>query len=215
MANISSWVAGVSTRVPGANLVEIEFAIRTIIREFCSKTLLYVRQLTAINIVDGTATYTLTAPTDTSIVTVERVEISGMPISADSMDFLDRSMEDWRSEESNMPLEYMVDAERVLRLKQIPTENITSGLVVFVALKPTPTTSTIPDFIYDDWYETILNGVISYLLKMPGKSFTNIQSSEYFDDVYHGTLGDAKRNKFTGKTKISIRVQSQPFSVVG
>lgn len=215
MANISSWIADVSTRIPGAGKTEIESAIRAVIREFCSKTLLYLRQLTAINIVDGTATYTLTAPTDTAIVSVERVEISGAPINPTSMDYLDRSMDDWRSLESTSPAEYMVDVERVLRFKETPTENITGGLVVWVSLKPSPTTDTIPDFIYDDWYETILNGVISYLMKIPGKSWTNLQGAEYFDDYYHSTLGDAKSQKFTGKTKLSLRVQSPPFNVIG
>ena len=215
MANISSWLVGVSARVPGATKDDIDNAVRAVIREFCDKSLLYVRQLTAINIVAGTGSYTLTAPTDCAIVTVERVEVSSQYIDPTSMDLLDRSTENWRQYESNLPSSYTVDAEKILMFKETPTENITGGLVVWAALKPTPTTSTIPEFIYDDWYETILNGTVSYLLRMPNKSWSSLEGSEYFGNMYDGYLSTAKGKKYTGKTKVSIRVQSPPFTVVG
>jgi hypothetical protein len=215
MGNISSWLSGVSERVPGASKSDIDFAVRTIIREFCDKTLLYTRQLTAINLVDGTSTYTLTAPTDCSIVGVERVEVNNMYVDPTSLDLLDRSPENWRQIESSQPFAYTVDAEKVLQFKEIPTESITGGIVVWVSLKPTPITNIVPDFIYDDWYETILNGVVSYLLRMPNKPWTSIEGGEYFSELYDGYVSVAKNKKYTGKAKVSIRVQSAPFSVVG
>ena len=215
MANISSWLADVSSRVPGATKLEIDSAVRSVIREFCSKTLLYIRQLTPIDIVDGTGTYTLTAPTGYAIVGVERVEINGQYLDPTSLDLLNRSPENWQTDESSQPLEYMVDAEKVLRLKQIPDTSYTSGLVVWANLKPTPTGDTIPDFIYDDWYETIMNGAVSFLLRMPNKVWTSIDGSEYYNGIYDGYLSEAKNKKFTGKAKVSIRVQAQPFSVIG
>jgi len=215
MANISSWLADISTRVPGADKNDIDSAVRSVVREFCTKTLLWVKQLTAINIVASTASYTLTAPSNTAIVTVERIEINGLYVDPTSQDLLDRSPESWRSETSSQPSSYMVDAEKVLCLRETPTENITGGLVVWVAVKPTPTTDTLPDFIYDDWYETILNGVVSYLLRMPNKVWSNANGAEYYDSYYEGSLSSAKSKKYTGKTKLSIRVQPEPFSVIG
>lgn len=215
MANISDWLTDISDRVPGAQKTDIESAIRAVIREFCTKTMLWTKQLPAISIVSSTPTYTLTAPTDTAIVAVERVEINGVYVDPVSQDVLDRSSDPWRSEESSLPSAYMVDAEKVLRLKEIPTEDIVNGLIVWVAVKPSITTSTIPDFIVEDWYETILNGVVSYLLRMPGKSWTNVQGANYFEDYYSGYISEAKNRKVTGKAKVSIRMQPQPFSVVG
>lgn len=214
MGNISSWLQGVSDRVPGAQKLDVDAAVRSVIREFCTKTLLWVKQLTAIDIIDGTASYTLTAATDQAIVTVERVEVNGLYVPPTSMDVLDREIPSWRDEESSQPSTFMVDAEKVLRLREIPTENITAGLVVWVAVKPSPTTDTIPDFIFNDWYETILDGAVSYLLKMPNKVWSNIQGGEYYNDYYKADLSEAKNRKVTGKTKLSIRVQQQPFYVV-
>jgi len=215
MGNISSFLADTSTRVPGASKTEIDSAVRSVIRDFCSRTLLYIRQLTAIDIVSAVGTYTLVAPTNCSIVGVERVEVNGEFVSPTSLDLLNRSPENWQTDTSNQPINYMVDAEKVLRFKEIPDTSYTGGLVVWVTLKPTASTSTIPDFIVDDWYETIVNGAVSYLLRIPGKSWSSIEGSEYYNTLYDGTLSEAKGKKFTGKAKVSIRTQSAPFSVIG
>jgi len=215
MANISSWLSDVSSRVSGANKTEIDAAVRSVIREFCTKTLLYIRQLTPINIVVGTSTYTLTAPTGYAIIGVERVEVNEMYVDPTSLDLLDRSPDSWRQQESSQPLQYIVDAEKVLQFKETPDTAVTAGLVVWASLKPTPTADTIPDFIYDDWYETILNGAVSYLLRIPNKSWSSIDGGEYYNNLYDGELSNAKGKKFTGKAKVSLRVQSPPFSVIG
>ena len=213
--NISDWLQAVSIRVPGANKVDIDSAVRTIVREFCDKTRLYIRQLDAIDIVEGVSAYTLLAPTDCAIVSIERVEVNQEFVEATSLDLLDRSTESWRQQESNQPSAYMVDAERILQFKDTPTETVSDGLVVWVALKPSPTTDMVPEFIFADWFETILNGTVAYLLRVPNKPWTSLQGSEYFYNLYDGYTSDAKAKKYTGKTKISIRVQSQPFSVIG
>lgn len=215
MGNISSFLAEVSARVPGANKTEIDSAVRSTVRDFCSRTLLYIRQLTAINIVAAIGTYTLVAPTDCSIVGVERVEVNGEFVSPTSLDLLNRSPENWQTDTTNQPVNYMVDAEKVLRFKEIPDTSYTAGLVVWVSLKPTATTSVVPDFILDDWYDTIVNGAVSYLLRIPGKSWSTIEGSEYYNTLYDGTLTEAKGKKFTGKAKVSIRTQSAPFAVIG
>jgi hypothetical protein len=213
-SSLSDWLAGVSERVPGATKTDIDSVVRTIVREFCTKTLLYIRQLTAINIVVSVSEYTLSAPTDTAIVSVDHITVNDIPVSPTSMDLLDRSNLSWRELEASQPDNYMVDAEKVLMLSQIPTESITGGLVVWAALKPTPTSTVVPTFIYDDWYETILNGSVAMLLRMPNKPWTNLNNAEYFADYYIGEMGDARSKKITGKTKLPLRVQAPPFYVI-
>lgn len=215
MGNISSFLVDVSVRVPGASKTDIDSVVRAVVREFCSKTLLYIRQLTAIDIVALTGTYTLVAPANCAIVSVERVEVDGQYVNPTSLDLLNRSPENWQTDEANQPINYMVDAEKILRFKEIPDTAITGGLVVWASLKPTASTDVIPDFIVDDWYDTILNGAVSSLLRIPQKSWTSIEGSEYYNTIYDGSLSEAKGKKYTGKAKVSIRTQSAPFSVIG
>jgi hypothetical protein len=215
MTNISVWLSDVSLRVPGANKLEVEKAIITTIREFCTKSLLWKKKLDAIDIVATVSEYIIAAPVDSAIVDIDRVEVSDLFVNPTSMDLLDRTPEPWRDQQSNQPSEFMVDAEKVLTFREVPIDNLTGGIIVWATLKPTPTAATIPDFIYNDWYEAILNGAVTFLLRIPNKSWSNIDGAEYFNGIYRSLLGDAKAKKVTGKARVSLRVQQSPFSVVG
>lgn len=214
-SSLTVWFPNISRMVPGAKSTDIYDALHSVVREFCDKSLLYIRTLAAINIITGTSSYTLIAPADTSIVMVERVEVDGQPIDATSLDLLNRSPDDWQSGTSEYPLEYMVDAEKVLRFKDIPTKNIVSGLVVAVSLKPTWATLVVPDFIYEDWYELIEHGALEKLLQTPNQTYTDVKFADYHSKLYKGMLSEAKNRKYTGKAKVSIKVQRAPFTIVG
>lgn len=210
------WLSDVSISVPGAPRAIVEDAIMDTIRDFCESTLLWVRQLDAIDIVAGTVEYPLVAPAgvQANVVLVDRAEFSGSFMAPESMDLLDRLPDAWRAQTGSSSDAFIVDAEKTLRLRYIPTESITAALVVWAALKPSYTADNIPDFIYNDWFDCILNGAISNLFRKPRQIWTNIQEAEYFYQQYIAERSRAKGVKTTGKTKLSLRVQCAPFSVV-
>lgn len=212
---LAQWLPEISRMVPGAKSEVIYDALHVIVREFCAKSLLYIRTLPAVNVVAGVGTYNLTAPTDTVIVMVERLTINSIPLDPTSQDLLDRSPDAWEPITAKQPNTYMMDAEKVLKLKEIPLENITAGLIVSVSLKPTWTTLVVPDFIYEDWYEAIKHGTLEHLMQMPNQTFTNVKMAEFHGREYKGVLSDAKGRKYTGKAKVSIRAAAKPFSIVG
>jgi hypothetical protein len=212
MANISSWITEASDGLPGCPKATIESAIRSIARDFCEKTLLWVKQLTPINVVLGTVEYTLTPLANSAIILVERAELSGTRLGENSMDLLDREQDSWRTETSELATEYMVDPDKVLRLRETPTKDIANGLVVWAALKPAVAQDIVPDFLYNDYYEDILNGVRGKLFRIPSKPWTDIAMGEYFDDLYKSRRSLGQRRKTTGAVKMSIRTQPHPFS---
>jgi hypothetical protein len=214
MANISSWLNEVANRVPGAIKDDIDSSLRSVIRDFCTKTLLYIRELTPIDMVSGTSEYLLIPPTNTAIVGIETCDISGIPVSLISEDLLNRTSEAWSVQDAAQPSNAMVNVEKILKLKETPNESVTAGITVSASLKPSPTTDTIPDFIYDDWYDCILYGVLARLLKTPSKTYTNINLGAYYEKEYKGEWTKAKGKKITGIAKMSLRVQNAPFSVV-
>lgn len=215
MANISNWLNEVSVKVPGAIKDDIDFATRSIVREFCARTMLYIRQLTPFDMVISQATYTLIPPSaEESIVGVEKCEINGVPVSYVSEDFLNRTSEAWTNLEAESPMNIMVDVEKTLKLKETPTVTVLDGIVVWVSLKPAPTSNIVPDFIYEDWFDCILYGVLARLFKTPSKTYTNVNLGMFYEREYKGELTRAKGKKTTGLAKMSLRVQSAPFSVV-
>ncbi len=215
MANISNWLNEVSVKVPGAIKDDIDSTSRSIIREFCVKTLLYIRQLTPFDLVAGQVNYTLVPPdAETGIVGVERCEINSVPVAYASEDLLNRTSEAWTNIETDSPVNVMIDVEKILKLKESPTTTILDGIVVWVSLKPSPTSDEVPDFIYEDWFDCILYGILARLFKTPSKTYTNINLGVFYEREYKGELTRAKGKKITGLAKMSLRVQSAPFSVV-
>jgi hypothetical protein len=214
MGNISSWLKDLSADVPGAPKTTLESALRSVIRSFCETTQLYIRALSPISIVANTATYTLTPPSNTSIVMVEHAMCQDQPIYPESADMLDRGTENWRDQEASGQHQYMADSEKVLRLRYIPTENVANGLEVWVSLKPSATTDTVPDFIVEDYYEAILDAAKAKLFKMTNKPWTNVEASEFFRTEYHEKRSVAKRRKITGLTKYVTKIMDPPFFVV-
>ena len=218
----------VSLAVPGAPKDQITNSIIKTIRDFCQSTLLWVKKLDLIDVIAGTEIYTLTCPLSlyerinhepppghpqASVVNIDRAEFQGVPMGPESMDVLDRSPIAWRQQTGSSSNAYMVDPEKVLRLRYIPTDNITGALAIWAALKPVIGAVVIPDFLYDEWYDCIRNGTIADLFQIPRQSFTNIQEAEYFISQYHEDLSKAKGQKVTGKAKVKTRVQPSPFDV--
>lgn len=215
MGNISSWVNDVSSEIPGVPKTTIESKLRSVIRSFCESTLLYVRKLDPISIVANQPEYTLTPPANTAIIMVEHVMFKSQPIFPESMDTLDRGTDNWRDQTSSGQTEYLTDVEKTLRLRDIPTENASSALSVWVALKPSATTDTVPDFIVEDYYEAILDACKASLFKMTGKPWTNPEAGEYYATEYHEHRSKAKKRKYTGLTKLRTKIMDAPFSNMG
>jgi hypothetical protein len=216
MVSKSDWLKDVSEGVPGCDKITVEKEVMNTIRDFCATTLLWVKELTAINIIAGTSTYTLAAPAgvQASVVSIERAECNDRYMDPESMDLLDRGSEMWRDQTGSESPSYMVDSEKVLKLRYIPTENLIGGLIIWASLKPTVAALTIPDFVYDDWYDAIKFGSWGRIFKIPKKAWTNIREGEYFESMYHEQRSHAKKEKRTGKTKLSLAIMPRPFSAV-
>ena len=189
MATISSFTPKVLRKVPGCPEFLIEEAIIDALIDFCEGSLYWQADLTAIDIVSGTSTYTPTTPTDTLMVTVVKAFDEGQPIELKSEDSLDRDWPKlnwrypyythdsglstpWRSVTSSQADFIYMPTPRTVRLVGIPDTSKTGGLTLKVALKPTRTATTVDDVLYDEWYEEIAMGAAGKLQVMEGKAWT-------------------------------------------
>lgn len=75
------------------------------------------------------------------------------------------------------------------------------GLSVWVALKPTLTATTIEDFIYEDYLETIADGARGMLFGMAGMPWANGELAAYYTKRYMAYRDRAANRKIRGLTK--------------
>lgn len=210
--NITSWTQKVAAAVPLCPDPVIERAVLETCRDFCKETLLWdENQLTAIDIVSGTHTYTLTS-SDGDIVDVDYARVDDVPITPISINEINRRRVQWRDSTSTRSRWYIVGMTDEIRLVYTPSENITGGLEVWVCLMPLKTATTVPDFLYRDYEDCITNGAIGRLLEVPGMKWSNLEMANYFNLKYKDKRNGARSKKFTGRTRYEIKAVGNYFA---
>lgn len=135
--------------------------------------------------------YSLTAPTGSEIVEIERIRFDGKVVVPKDEEWLDHYMPYWRTEMSPQPMYYCMGPDRKIWFARAPQEVISRAIEIWVSLKPTLTATTVEDWLYNDWWEAIAFGAVSRLLRMRDKPWTNIQEAEYFSSLYEKVRNQA------------------------
>lgn len=207
---ISSWRDDIAANVSVCPNPTIDSNVLETIREFCVDTRLWDdNALTAIDIVSGTASYSITSAAG-DIVVVDRVAIldsSGndtpplSPRTKDELDIIDRL---WRTKTADYPLQFIARSNKTVQLVYTPSLASTAGLKIWVMLKPLKTATDVEDFIWDDHRECIKFGAMSKLLKMRAMPWFDPELSEYYENEYKNALVAAQATKDTGITEKEI-----------
>ncbi len=218
------WLNSIAPAVPDAPVPAIEQAVRDAAIEFCEKTLLWTYDLTRISIVADTQEYDLTDPVGTfaSIIGIESVRYKQDGEDDDQFVFLKATSFDqedtlnsgsWRYQEATVPNEYYVSyadssSNAVIGLKPIPTEASTSGLLVRVALQPDRDSDNFPHFLYQFFYQAIVDGAKAYLFNYDGQPWADRANYSKYRFAFEYAYNNAKKKKITGPTKRPMRLQS-------
>lgn len=135
--------------------------------------------------------YALTAPSGSEIVEVDRVRFDGITVDPKDEDWLDHYMPYWRTEMSPQPMYFCMGHDRAIWFARAPQEAISAAIEVWVSLKPALTATTVEDWLYNDYLETIRDGAVSWLLKMREKPWTDFAGSEFFKNEYERGRNEA------------------------
>ena len=194
MASLDDFFPEVLTEVEGCPKVLVRNAIRNAAIRFCEMSRYIRQELTPINVVANTHTYTLTPPVGSSIETIIRANITGYPalkfMSEDTLDlewrdiFSVANIEDWRVYTQDRPSFFNQPTKSSIRLIGIPTTAITAGLELKVALRPAYNATTVDDRLRDEWYEQIGHGAKARLLAMPDKNWTNTKMAAFYMSMF-------------------------------
>jgi hypothetical protein len=76
-----------------------------------------------------------------------------------------------------------------------------------VALKPTRTSTSIEDFIFEDYAETVYAGARFRLLVVPAKPYTNPELALAFQNQYIGGMNQARQRSSRGFVRSNTSVQ--------
>ncbi len=223
--DLTDWSSEILPDIPDIPSPAIENAARDACIRFCEQTHLWTLELADISIVADTRTYTLTIPG------AQYGKLVGVPkdgvlfkengedddqysqLSVISEELTDRDEKHgWKYEEAPNPSEFWVDNidKSQLHLRPIPTAASTDGLLVTVILKPLLTTTTVSDFLYDDFRREIGYGALSYLYRMRKMPWYDMSHHGLNEGLFLNAIGDAKIKKLTGATNMPLSLK-MPF----
>jgi len=149
--------------------------------KFCHETQAWTYDLTAINIMDGVQEYRLDGLQPSysqidSLVTVVLQDVTIEPGTGYTM--ANREMAIWLINE--------------------PGADVTAGLEIQVALRPSRTATYIDTRLYEDWEEQIAKGVMAILMKMPGKAWSDQVMGNRYDREFRDTIAKARIQQTRG-----------------
>lgn len=208
--NWESYLPEVNPEVPACPHPIMVNAVRNAAIEFCEKTLIWREDLDAITILTDKRGYDLDPPTDTVIVVPIYVAVDGEIIRPASVDQLDDVSLYQRVLKTSRTYD-MISASR-LQLGWEPDADLTSGLEVRAALRPSSSADGADTTIYEEWHEDIAAGAKARLMMMPNKNWTNPQLAMYYQNMFDAGIGEAKAVIGKGRTRVSQQVQMRPFA---
>lgn len=204
--------------VPGAPINVVNNALISVIIDFCEKSLLWKKESEPTTVRAGYGEYSFAPDPGSKVVEPVYAELDKEALAPVSLDELDTYHPGWRTLEEKKPKMFLMVTDETIRLIGKPTEDYPEGLKVTVALKPERDATEVPDFIYEDWAETIASGVLSKLHGMSMKPWAEPQLVTFHYRKYRNGLTRAKSKAHKSrqgqvKTTIKPRKFGELFNV--
>lgn len=209
MATLDAFLSDVTLEVTGCPNPLAKHHIRRSIIEFCEKTRLLTYTAT-VNAVVNQATYTIAPPADHEIHAIITVTHNNAPLDPISEDWLNRNIEGWQSSKSRTASTYIFTRPTSIKLYPTPNEIGTANIFVMMAVKPTPSATTVDDkFLH--YAETIAAGAKRRLMAQPGQPWTNPELAVYYGNMYMAGIGKARIDSAIGNSMFTGEIARRSF----
>ena len=211
---ISNLIPQILQHLPSGTEIAIAQKLKEVVIDFFKRSHIYAVDLAAINVVADTAEYALTNPSGFQIKHIKSGSIESAILRITSEDQLDldwetlskqfgftydpsslsattNPLQTWRVAVSDTPPFVYQPNPNMARLVGIPSRSITGGLLLKVVCYPTLAVTTIDDWIYNAYWETLRSGVVGMLKMMPEKPYTDLRTAQAFLDAYEDGVQEA------------------------
>lgn len=183
-----------------------ERAIRDTCIDFCARTDLYRADVLSLVVANGVTDYELDAPTGTEPNHVKAILRNGRPL--DAVPYEDAFMRIEVSERS-APQYYAQYDNRNVLIGPKPANRET--LKVIYTLKPTQSSTSIPDTIGLEWREALVSGSLFRLQMMAGQPWLNGGAASANGQIYERAVAAAIRQSKYGHGGAPLTVTPREF----
>ena len=192
--------------VPGCPDSLIKNNIRAAVIELCERASVYQAELDPLTTVGNIYEYDLEAPSGTAVQKILWITHEGKDLEPLTSTLLEQRIPKWR-EGNGVPEYYVQQGASLVWLVPIPTATGVSSTIVRAVLKPTHTSSACDDGVMNDYRDTIINGALFRLLRIPNKEWTDLQGASVYGSLFNEGTMIAERKARGADTGVARRVR--------
>lgn len=193
--------------VPGCPDTLIENTVRQAAIEFCEKTGIYQMELDPVTTVGGVYEYDLEPPSGTSVHKIMWVTHDGKDLEPITTTLLEQRKPDWRNSDHYGCPEYFVKQGVSFWLAPVPAATMPMSTTLRVQLKPTHRSTACDDSVMSDYRDSIVNGALYRLLRIPGRDWTDYSGAQIYGTLFAEGLVRAEREARHADTGVARKVR--------
>lgn len=184
-------------------------ALRNACFDFCRRSLWWTERQDSEVYTAGVGEYQLMAPPGAVVVSVQSVNLDGeRTIKATVAEDVDRAMPaGWTN---TGPVQAFVQP-RPDTIQFIPAPDKSGSFVCIAAFAPSRTTQTVPDGLFHYHLETIVQGALSKLKRMPGQAWTDPAAAVAYERLFLTGINAVLLDRNRGPMRAGLRIDPIPF----
>lgn len=200
-----------SPLVPGCPTPTIEQYVRYSAIEVCERTLGWRYEQDAIPLTAGVYAYDYELPDDTEVAAVMHAAVNDSIIPFLTQDQLHTRYPAWpqiAAADRSIPAAVsQLDVDHFV-VAPVPDDSDTFSMKMFLALRPTPTSTGMDTTAFDEMERSIFHGALKMLLAIPEKSWTDqdLAATHARLALFEITSKRAKANLGAGRASLSVRM---------
>lgn len=185
----------------------IERSVRDSAVDFCSRTDVYMVEPEDIIVVEGVSEYTVSLPTGTELNHIIDIFDDKQALQPVSYSELEQRL--GNETERAVPRFYAQRDNTEIYFAPVP--DATKTLKVLFSVKPTATSTSIPDTIGRENREAITHGALYRLQMMSGQPFSNISAAQMNNQLFEKSVGRTARQVKYGFSGGSLTCKPRLF----
>lgn len=192
--------------VPGCPDSLIQNNIRAAVVELCVRASVYQQELDPLTTVANIYEYDLEAPSGTSVQKILWVTHAGVDLEPITSSLLEQRIPKWRTE-AGVPEYFLQQTSSLFSLAPVPAATAISSTVIRAVLKPSHSSTACDDDVMNDYRDTIINGALFRLLRIPNKDWSDIQGASVYGQLFNQGVEDAERRARNADTGVRRSVR--------
>lgn len=208
MATYESLLPEIIPMVPSCPDTLIENSIRSALIEICEKTGVYQQELDPVTTIANLFEYDLEPPSGTVVHEILWVTYDGTDLEPITSALLEQRIPEWRKAGNEGTPEYFVkQSQSLFYLAPVPNVTKASSTLVRAVLKPTHTSTSCDNDVMNDYRDTIVNGALLRLLRMPGREWTDYAGAGVYAALFNEQLVEAEKRGRQSETRVARKVK--------